>query len=140
LLVSWCGDQVLKKRHKVMDENEFVTLIDYLEKVPSVEKPIVFGDEDGLWWVKFSLDLDNRLAWNVVQEFGHVMNYLSLEEKLPTAFYPVSPPPYINGGPSEFLFWVIETRDKDFKPEVLMTWLEGRLPRPVSDLGEWGEE
>ena len=111
-----------------------------MEKVPSIEKPISYGDEDGLWWVKFSLNIENKLAWNVVQEFGHVLNYLSLDERLPTIFYPVSPPPYMNGGPYDFLSWVIEAKDKEFKPGTLMKWLEGRLPRPVDDLEQWYEE
>jgi hypothetical protein len=76
----------------------------------------------------------------VVQEFGHVMNYLSIDERLPTVFYPVSPPPYMNGGPYDFLSWVIETKDKKFKPGTLMKWIEGRLPRPVEDLEQWNEE
>ncbi|WP_430813986.1 hypothetical protein [Carboxylicivirga sp. RSCT41] len=123
-----------------MDHRAFTTLIDYLEKVPAIRKPISFGDNDGHWWLKFSLNIDHKLAWNVVQEFGHVINYLSLNERLPTVFYPVSPPPYMNGGPFDFLSWVIETKDKDFKPGTLMKWLEGRLPRPVDDLEQWGEE
>lgn len=123
-----------------MDERAFSTLIDYLEKVPSIQKPFSFGDEAGMWWVKFSLDLENPLAWQVVQELGHVINYLSLEERLPTTFYPVSPPPYLNGGPHDFLSWVIETKDKEFRPGTLRKWLEGRLPRPVEDLEQWEEE
>jgi len=66
-----------------------------------------------------------------------VVNYLSSNERLPTNFYPVSPAPYLNGGPSEFLSWVIESKDKDFKPVTLMKWLEGRLPQPVDDLEQW---
>ncbi|MFT6960584.1 MAG: hypothetical protein ACJAWV_000284 [Flammeovirgaceae bacterium] len=82
----------------------------------------------------------NELAWSVIQEFGHVVNYLSLDERLPTIFYPASPPPYLNGGPNNFLSWVIETKDKEFKPETLMEWLEGRLPRLVNDLEQWNVE
>ncbi|MDW3196596.1 MAG: hypothetical protein R8G66_29740 [Cytophagales bacterium] len=123
-----------------MDERAFKTIIDYLERVPSLQKPISFGGDDGLWWIKFSLDIKHSLAWHVVQELGHVINYLSLNERLPTIFYPVSPPPYMNGGPDEFLSWVIETTDKEFKPGTLAKWLEGRLPRPVDDLAEWSED
>ena len=65
------------------------------------------------------------------------MNYLSLKERLPTVFMPVSPPPYMNGGPKDFLSWVIECEDSDFKPGTLADWLEGRLPRPVEDESEW---
>ncbi len=121
-----------------MDERAFKTLIDYLEKVPAIKKSIGTGaNEEGFWWVKFQIDIYHDLAWNVVQEFGCVLNYLSLNERLPTVFYPVSSAPYLNGGPEDFLSWVIETKDKDFKPGTLMKWLDGRLPRPVDDLEQW---
>lgn len=105
-----------------------------------MQNPISFGDINGYWWLKFSLDIENKLAWNVVQELGFVINYISIDERLPTVLYPVSPPPYMNGGPSDFLSWVIETKDKEFKPGTLMKWLEGRLPNPVDDLEQWNEE
>ena len=121
-----------------MDERAFKTLIEYLEKIPSMTKPISFGiNDNGFWWIKFQLNITNELAWNVVQELGCVVNYLSINERLPTIFYPVSPAPYMNGGPEDFLSWVIETKDKDFKPGTLMKWLDGRLPNPVDDLKQW---
>jgi len=121
-----------------MDDRAFKTLIEYLEKVPAIQKPIGKGaDKDGFWWIKLSIDIDNQLAWQVVQEIAFVVNYISVNERLPAIFYPVSPPPYLNGGPREFLSWVIETKDKDFRPGTLMKWLEGRLPRPVDDLSQW---
>ncbi len=123
-----------------LDERAFKTLIEYLERIPSIQKPISFGDDDRMWWLKFSLNIENKLAWNVVQELGFVINYISIDERLPTVFYPVSPPPYMNGGPYDFLSWVIETKDKEFKPGTLMKWLEGRLPNPVDDLEQWNEE
>ncbi len=101
-------------------------------KVPCIERAIGKGaDEDGLWWVKFRINITHPLAWNVVQEIGHVVNYLSIDDRLPAIFYPVSPPPYMNGGPGQFLSWVIKTTDK------LKEWLEGRLPRPVEDEEKW---
>lgn len=116
----------------------FKDLEDYLGKLPGIKLPIGKAQtEDGLWWVKFRIDVNNPLAWRVVQELGHVVNYISLEERLPTVFYPVSPPAYMNGGPEEFLSWVIESKDKDFSPKLLSEWLEGRLPRPVEDVKEW---
>jgi hypothetical protein len=93
--------------------------------------------DDGNWWIKFAIDLDHKLAWNVVQELGHILNYVSLDERLPTVFMPVSPPPYLNGGPSEFLSWVIECKDKGFSPANCAEWLEGRMPRPVDDENQW---
>jgi hypothetical protein len=87
-----------------MDERAFETLVSYLSKVPAITGTIGHGgDDDGNWWVKFQIDVAHQLAWRTVQELGHVLNYLSIDERLPTTFYPVSPPPYLNGG-AEFLF------------------------------------
>src|SRR6266700_1083766 len=47
---------------------------------------------------------------------GACLNYVSISERLPTAFMPVLPPVYLNGGPREFLSWVIESKDADFRP------------------------
>lgn len=117
------------------------TLTSFLEKIPAIEAPIASGvGEDGLWWVKFSIDIQHDLAWQVVQELGHVTNYISINERLPTVFYPVSPAPYMNGGPDEFLSWVIETKDKEFRPAKLKEWLESRLPNPVDDEEQWDNE
>jgi hypothetical protein len=78
----------------------------------------------------------HELSWRTVQELGYVLNYLSIEERLPTTFYPVSPPPYLNGG-VEFLSWVIENTDPQMRPGTVQEWLEGRLPQPVNDLEQW---
>ena len=124
-----------------MDDRAFTTLIDYLSKVPAIVGEIGKGsDENGQWWVKFNIDINSRLDWHTVQEFGHVLNYMSVDERLPTKFQPVSPPPYMNGGPEEFLSWVIECHDPEFKPGTCFKWLEGRLPRPVDDLDQWENE
>ena len=112
-------------------------LTDFLERILAV-KPMSSGTyDDGRWWTKFSINIHHQLAWNVVQELGHIVNYVSLDERLPTVFYPVSPPPYMNGGPEQFLSWIIETTDKDFDPAKMMEWLEGRLPNPVDDINQW---
>ena len=123
-----------------MKTRDFELLESFLQRIPAVGNAIGKGDSDGLWWVKFKIELHHPLAWNVVQELGHVLNYLSLEERLPTVFMPVSPPPYMNGGPHRFLSWVIESEDAAFSPEDCAEWLEGRLPRPVEDEAEWQEE
>lgn len=123
---------------------KFRTLLDYLSRIPPVQKNETpwggFGsgeDNNGLtWWVKFSLDIDHPLSWTAVQELGYVLNFLSLGERLPTIFKPVSPPPYLNGGPSEFLSWVIEG-PIEMPPGTVAKWLEGRLPQPVDDVGQW---
>lgn len=43
----------------------------------------------------------------------------------------------MNGGPNEFLSWVIESKDKEFKTGTCAEWLEGRLPNPVNDIEQW---
>ena len=124
---------------------KFETLVAFLSRIPAVEadddlpgKGFGSGESADGWWVKFSIDVDHDLAWHTVQELAHVLNYLSIEERLPTAFKPVSPPPYLNGGPEEFLSWVIE--GKDMAPGTVATWLEERLPKPVDDLSAWDDD
>ena len=114
------------------------SLIEYMEKIPAINTLISFGYySEGMWWIKFTIDIEHSNAWNVVQELGCVVNYLSINERLPTVYYPVSPAPYLNGGPKEYLSWIIETTDKQFTPEDLKSWLEARLPNPVEDLEQW---
>src|SRR4030095_825270 len=121
---------------------DFERLIAFMEKLPAIELPagrksIGHGTfENGNWWLKSPLDTTHPLAWRHVQEFGHVLNYLSVEDRLPAVFMPVSPPPYLNGG-EEFLSWVIESTDPSFSPDTCAEWLEGRLPRPVEDRNQW---
>ena len=124
--------------------DEFAELEAYLRRVPGIDSSMrgcKMGRgrfaENGNWWVKFSIGIDHPLAWNVVQELGNVLNYLSITEQLPTVFKPVSPPSYVNGGPREFLSWVIESTVADFSPKTCAEWLEGRLPRPVDDPSQW---
>ncbi|MGE7776414.1 hypothetical protein ACQKLP_16920 [Chitinophaga sp. NPDC101104] len=114
------------------------TLLDFMKRIPAVRPEIANGTEsDGTWWIKFSLDVRHDLAWNVVQELGHVCNWLSVDERLPTRFYPVSAPPYLNGGPEDFLYWIIASTEHAFSPALALEWLEGRLPNPVDDLENW---
>ncbi|MES2709864.1 MAG: hypothetical protein V4726_24925 [Verrucomicrobiota bacterium] len=120
----------------------FERLLSYLERLPAIKLPggrrsVGTGwFENGNWWMKFHLDIGHPLAWRHVQELGFVLNYLSVSERLPTVFMPVSPPPYMNGG-AEFLSWVIESTDPTFTPDACAEWLEGRLPRPVDDIAQW---
>jgi hypothetical protein len=117
-------------------------LVEFLERLPAIDLPagrksIGSGTfEDGNWWVKFSIKTDHPLAWRHVQELGYVLNYVSLEQRLPTVFMPVSPPPCLNGG-VEFLSWIIESTDPEFSPALCAKWLESRLPRPVEDPQNW---
>lgn len=120
---------------------DFASLTAFLGKVPSIKGRIGVGQGTGdiAWWAKFTIDPSDPLAWRVVQELAHVLNYLSLDDRLPTVFMPVSPPPYLNGG-IEFLTWVIECRNHGTTPGSLAEWLSGRLPRPVDDRQAWNVE
>jgi hypothetical protein len=127
----------------MMTDNEpFEPLLAFLETVPAVSLPAgrkSIGRDmnaDGTWWIKFSLDTSHPLAWRVVQECAHVLNLVSVDDRLPTAFKPVSPPPYLNGG-VEFLSWVIDSYDREFTPRLCAEWLESRLPQPVTDVAAW---
>jgi hypothetical protein len=112
-------------------------LVEFLNRVPAVRVISSDSTPDAFWWVKLEIDISNSLAWQVVQELGFVLNYISLQEKLPTVFMPVSPPPYLNGGPEEFLAWVIESKFNYIDPEWIRSELEGRLPRPVEETAQW---
>ena len=116
------------------------TLAAFLERIPAVDGKVATGEGEGLWWAKFSIDIAHPLAWHTVQELGCVLNYLSINERLPTIFMPVSPAPYMNGGPADFLSWVIESTVPEFTPEDAVEWLSGRLPRPVDDESAWLDE
>ncbi|HEY0070725.1 MAG TPA: hypothetical protein VGE04_12235 [Chloroflexia bacterium] len=110
----------------------------YIERIPAVQIVSASEASEARWWIKFDINIHHALAWNVVQELGSVLNYLSLNDRLPTVFKPVSPPPYMNGGPEEYLSWVIEAEEPFTDAGYIMDVLEGRLPRPVEDETEWG--
>lgn len=112
-------------------------LVDYLSRMPATTVLSSKVTADAYWWVKLTIDLQHPLAWQVVQELGFVLNDASVHDKLPTVFKPVSPPPYLNGGPQEFLSWVIESTYNYIDPAWIAQTLEGYLPRPVDDLSKW---
>jgi hypothetical protein len=117
--------------------SQFHALRDVIVATPGVTFLSAGDTADSGWWVKLAIDLDHRIAWNVVQEYAHILNYLSLSERLPTVFMPVSPPPYLNGGPREFLSWAIECRELSTSPDAVASWLKERLPKPIDDLDQW---
>jgi hypothetical protein len=109
----------------------------YLKRIPGITWTAVSPPDEPCWWIKLTIDLKSQFAWNVVQELGFVLNYISTSERLPTVFKPVSPPPYMNGGPEDFLSWVVEAEIAFLDPDYIREVLEGRLPRPVDDLSQW---
>ena len=124
-------------------DRSFHKLLSFLARIPAIQTNDSpwggFGSGSGEtgWWVKFAIDIDHNLAWNTVQEIGYVINELSVTERLPTVFKPTSPPPYLNGGPRDYLSWLIECRDVKLRPGTIAEWLEGRLPNPVDDESAW---
>nr|WP_284444904.1 hypothetical protein [Acinetobacter sp. ACZLY 512] len=121
-------------------ELNFERLYQFFSKVPSIQQQRISAhgtNGEHAWWIKFSIDTEHALAWQTVQELGHVLNYLSTNERLPTQFFPVSPPPYMNGEAKDFLAWVIECDHPEFSPDVVCDWLEARLPNPVEDESQW---
>lgn len=109
----------------------------YLARIPDVEVFDVKEQDDEDWWVMIEIDIRSPLAWNIVQELSHILNYLSVTERLPCVFKPISPAPYLNGGPRDFLRWLIEPTEDDASPDLIAEFLEGRLPRPVDDRSKW---
>ena len=46
-----------------MDDRAFGTFVQYLTKVPAITGAIGHGAaDDGLWWVKFEIDIAHELA------------------------------------------------------------------------------
>ena len=138
---------IVRKLENITPQTEFMKpeliqqqlpmLIEFLNRIPAVEVTDHQATPDAYWGVKLDIDIAHPLAWNVVQALGFVLNDISLTEKLPTVFMPISPPPYLNGGPAECLSWIIETKFNYIYPQWIQTALEERLPHPVNELGAW---
>ena len=144
------GAHTIKKLDSITPPSDYIDksilerglpqLVDYLNEIPSVSVMSSDITPDAYWWVKLNIDIRSKFSWSVVQELGYVLNYISLQEPMPTTFKPVSPPPYMNGGPDEFLSWVIEPTFNYIDPSWVKETLKGRLPNPVNDENEWNAE
>ena len=141
---------IVKKLERITPPSEYIDsevlhqglplLVNFLNEIPSVEVIASEVTTDAYWWVKLNIDIQHKLAWRVVQELGFILNYISVQEPLPTIFKPVSPPPYLNGGPDEFLSWVIESTFNYIDPKWIKEMVEGRLPNPINSEKEWMQE
>ncbi len=109
----------------------------FLARLPAVQTVATSKKGEAFWWLKFGIDLRSKIAWSVVQELAHVVNYLSVSERLPTKFYPVSPPPYLNGGPEDFLSWIIEPTIPYVDTAVIHAYLQDRLPKEPEKEESW---
>ncbi len=120
-------------------QNGLPYLIKYLEQLPGVHVMSSKITNDAYWWIKITIDIKNEFAWNVIQELAFVLNYVSISEPLPTVFKPVSPPPYLNGGPSDFLSWAIESTYNYIDPKWIQETLENRLPKIEEMKSSWSD-
>ncbi|MHC4046914.1 hypothetical protein [Bradyrhizobium sp. 23AC] len=117
-------------------EDMFEDLKGFLARIPGAKVDAHHLYPDERWCINLTIDIDDPLAWHVVQELGSILNNLSVTEKLPTLFKPMSSPPYLNGGPRDYLYWLIEATGA-VSPRYLRQLLEGRMPRPVDDRSRW---
>lgn len=118
-------------------EKNLQVLTEFLSSIPDVKVISSEVTQDVYWWIKLDIDIHSDISWNIIQELGYVLNYISIQEPLPTVFKPVSPPPYMNGGPTDFLSWAIESTFNYIDPKWIKEVIEGRLPNPVTDKNEW---
>ena len=112
-------------------------LVTFIRALPGVALISNSSSGQHRWWIKFTIDLADEFAWRVIQELGFVLNFISLTELLPTVFKPVSPPPYLNGGPEENLAWVIEATVPFVDPISILAVLQERLPNPPGERASW---
>jgi hypothetical protein len=108
-----------------------------LVRIPPVHVISTSKPTATVWWVKLKIDLDSPIAWNVIQNLAFVLNGISVQERLPTVFKPDSPPPYLNGGPRQYLSWVVEATIPLLNAGVIAGLLEERLPEPLEDEDAW---
>lgn len=109
-------------------------LVALLNEYPGVSVIHHEVTSDAYWWVKFLIDIEHPRAWQVVQLFAHIFNEISIHERLPTVFKPTSPPPNLNGGPDEALFWVIESTFNYIDPQYIADALRAYgVPRDGED-------
>jgi hypothetical protein len=86
---------IIKKLESVTAPIEFLkpeplhqqlpNLVDFLNRIPAVSVMSSKVTPDAFWWIKLEIDTTHQLAWNVVEHLGFVLNYISLNERLPTA-------------------------------------------------------
>lgn len=116
----------------------FARLIDFLSLIPGVEaddgpsRGMTTETGAGSWRVGFVIDVFHDLSWETVQEMAHALN----GQASGATFKPMSPAPDQNGGPDEFLSWVIEAGEA-LSPDTLADHLKATLPSPVEDERAW---
>ncbi len=109
----------------------------FISKFPSVEWVSSKQHDDGFWWVKFHLNMENPVSIVIVQALAHILNAKSLNDPLPTRFFPTSSPPYMNGGPKVHLHWVIEPFTHDVTVSDIFAAIDSTLLFDIESEVEW---
>ncbi|MFN0063572.1 MAG: hypothetical protein ACKVPX_13780 [Myxococcaceae bacterium] len=122
---------------RVLPGRDPAPLVRFVKQIPAVNVLANGEHEDGRWWIRIGIDLNEQIAWSVVQQLAFVLNQQSAGEQLPTLFMPVSLAPAVHGGPAGQLNWVIESREARVDPEWIARVLDARLPRPVNERERW---
>lgn len=118
----------------VTDEADFAPMQALLERIPGVAYLGSGGSVPDGWWVSLDIDVEHPLAWQVVQQLSHVLNFLAREEDWPTILTPIAPTTI--GGPKTSLSWAIDV-GPDYPPAECARQLQAVLPDPVEDENEW---
>lgn len=126
----------LENEDRSPHEKKLSKLVAYLNRLPGTQASAGRFTKEG-WHVSLLIDIDHSLAWNVVQELGFFCNSPSIGQGSGLEFFPISPPPYLNGGPREFLSWTLSHTGSNFSPSEVAKSIEGVLPQPVEDEAEW---
>lgn len=129
----------LENEGRSIHEKKLSKLVTYLNRLPGTQASAGRFTKEG-WHVSLSIDIHHPLAWNVVQELGFFCNSPSIGQGSGLEFFPISPPPYLNGGPREFLSWILSYTGSSFSPSEVAKSIEGVLPQPVDDETEWSHE
>jgi hypothetical protein len=115
-------------------------LAEFLARIPAVDADdstsagMSSGEDDGRWWIRFRIDVDDDLAWETIEALAYAVNGPGEA----TTFRPVSAVGEAADGPEESLFWVLEAPAAS-DPDHVASRLEAALPFPVDDLSAWGE-
>jgi hypothetical protein len=112
-------------------------VIDFFKKIPALDSPVLISEEEKYWSIDFTIDLDHEIVWNVIQYFGYICNCGGKQGLL---FLPMSPPPYLNGGPYTHMSWSILCKNLDFSLADFLQILEEYLPVPLDDFEQWKHE
>ena len=112
------------------EPHDFQRLLDYLKRLPAIDPAIGSGTgtgEGGLWWVKLIINIDRPMAWRIVQELGHVLNYVSLNERLPAISCRIAAP-IPERRRAQFPVLGHRVIRPHLTPSDCAEWLEGRSP------------